>query len=352
MCKLSIVIPVYNGATYIKSCLEDLDKQTFKDWEAIFVNDGSQDNTWEVLTELVAPREKCKAVTQTNGGTSKARNTGMANANGTYVAFMDVDDELDPHMYETLVRLLDDTGVDIGLCGYWFKVETGKGKPYLEPKNYPACVLRGQAAIREKLISLWDTDMLSNVWNKLYRMDWLQQNGLQYREGHVYTEDRVFNRACLEKCRALAVSDQCLYYYVRERADSTSEKYRDDYFSIRHKEYMEFQTHFKRMGIWNDTAREYVSREFIERTAGCIENIFHAESALTEREKKSRMAEVISHPDVREALKCAKCRSRKMRILVLPLKLHNTGLTWFVYKAVYTVRKSNPALFHKLKGRR
>ena len=58
MCKLSIVIPVFNGAPYINSCLENLDKQTFKDWEAIFVNDGSSDNTWKVLTELVTPKEK------------------------------------------------------------------------------------------------------------------------------------------------------------------------------------------------------------------------------------------------------------------------------------------------------
>lgn len=352
MCKLSIVIPVYNGAPYIKSCLENLDKQTFKDWEAIFVNDGSPDNTWEVLTKLVTPKEKCKTVTQTNGGTSKARNTGLANATGQYITFMDVDDELDPSMYETLVRLLDDTGVDIAICGYWFKVETGKGEPYLEPKTYPTCFLQDRAAIRSRLVDLWDMDMLYNVWNKMYRMDFIKNYHLQYRVGHVYTEDRVFNRACLEVCSSIAITEQCLYYYVRERTGSTSEKYRKDYFDIRHKEYVEAQSHFKAMGAWDAKAQEYVCREFVERIAGCIENIFHAESALTEKDKKARIAEVISHPDVCKALKYAKCRSKKMRILVFPLKLQNTVLTWLVYKAVYTVRKSNPILFHKLKGRR
>lgn len=352
MCKLSIVIPVYNGAPYIKSCLENLDRQTLQDWEAIFVNDGSRDDTWQVLTELVTPKEKCRALTQTNGGTSKARNTGLASAAGQYVTFMDVDDELDLHMYEIMVRLMEQTQADIGVCGYYFKVETENAAPYLEAKSYPPCVLKGRSAIQKKLISLWDTDMLSNVWNKLYRMDWLQENGLRYREGHVYTEDRVFNRACVEKCRTLAVTEQCLYYYIRERVGSTSEKYREDYFTIRYKEYIEFQEHFKAMGIWDDAAREYVSREFVERMAGCIENIFHAEGALTENEKKARIAEVIAHPDVHEALKYAQCRSKKMRLLVEPLKLNNVELTYLTYKTVYLIRKSNPALFHKLKGRR
>lgn len=352
MCKLSIVIPVYNGAPYINSCLENLDKQTFKDWEAIFVNDGSPDNTWKVLTELVTPKEKCKAVSQTNGGTSKARNTGLANATGQYVTFMDVDDELDPCMYETLVGMMDETGADIATCGYWFKVETDKGEPYLEPKSYPTCFLADRAAIRSKLVDLWDKDMLYNVWNKMYRMDLIKNYHLQYRVGHVYTEDRVFNRACLEVCSSIAITEQCLYYYIRERTGSTSEKYREDYFDIRHKEYMEAQLHFKVMDAWDAKAQEYVCREFVERVAGCIENIFHAENTLTDKEKKMRIAEVISHLDVREALKYAKCRSKKMKILVMPLKLQNTELTWLIYKMIYIVRKSNPALFHKLKGKR
>lgn len=354
--KLSIVIPVYNGAKYVRTCLEMIRRQTLQDWEAIFVNDGSTDNSGALLDELAQMDARVMAFHQKNGGTSRARNCGLEHAKGEFVTFMDCDDELDPQMYETLVRLIEDTGTDMAVCGYYFKVEHAAGgeaaTAYLEEKSYPDCVLKSREQIREKLADLWDKDMLYNVWNKVYRMRLIREKELRYRDGHVYTEDRVFNRLFIENCDSIAVTSQCLYYYIRERMGSTSEKYRDDYFAIRHKEYMEFQTHFKTMGVWNAAAREYVSREFVERTAGCIENIFHAESALTGKDKKARIAEVISNPDVREALKYAECRSKKMRILVMPLKLQNTELTWLVYRAVYAVRKSDPVLFHKLKGKR
>ena len=354
--KLSIVIPVYNGEKYVSTCLEMIRQQTLQDWEAVFADDGSTDNSGELLDELAKTDERVKVYHQKNGGTARARNCGLDHASGQFVTFMDCDDELDPRMYETLVKLIEDTGTDMTVCGYYFKVEQAVNgevtTAYLEDKTYPDCILKGRDQIREKLVDLWDKDMLHNVWNKVYRMSLIRKKGLRYRDGHVYSEDRVFNRLFIENCDSIAVTSQCLYYYVRERVGSTSEKYWDIYFDIRHKEYIEQQEHFQHMDLWNDEAREYVCREFVERTAGCIENIFHAENALTEKDKKARIAEVISHPDVREALKYAKCRSKKMRILVMPLELQNTGLTWLVYKVVYTVRKSNPALFHRLKGKR
>ena len=356
MSKLSIVIPVYNGAPYIVGCLKSLDSQTFTDWEAIFVNDGSKDDTAKVLDRLVVPHERCTVIHKVNGGTAHTRNAGMDVATGKYITFMDVDDELDPTMYQKLVDLMDSTSVDLGICGYYFKIEreeNGRAETtYLEEKRYPTCVLRGKVAIQEKLIDMWDKDILHNVWNKIYRMDLIHEKGMRYRDGHVYSEDRVFNRLYLENCSSLAVLDECLYYYVRERVGSTTERYREDYFSIRQKEYVEQKTHLKSMGVWGDKAREYVSREFIERVAGTIENIFHAEGHLSEKEKRERIKYVITHPDVREAIRYAKCRSKKMRLLALPIKAQNAGLTYVLYKMVFTVRKHNPELFHRLKSRR
>ncbi len=353
MSKLSIVIPVYNGSQYISSCMENLQQQTFQDWQVFFVDDGSTDSSGEALDRLAGADIRYHVIHQENGGTARARNAGLDKASGEYVTFMDVDDELDPHMYEKLVRLMDETSADMCVCGYYFKIESSDGEnAYLEEKTYPSCVLKGEEEIRGKLVELWDRDMLSNVWNKLYRLDLIREKGLRYRDGHVYTEDRVFNRQFIENCSSIAVMGECLYYYVRERAGSTSEKYREDYFTIRHKEFQEFQTHFKKMKMWNAISREYVCREFTERIAGCIENIFHAGTTLTEKEKYRRIQAVIGHPDVRKAIRYARCRSRKMRLLVFPIRIQSTALTYAAYKTVYEVRRRNPALFHKLKSSR
>lgn len=353
MKKLSIVIPVYNGSKYISYCMENLQKQSFQDWKAFFVDDGSTDGSGEILDQLVKNDSRYHVIHQKNGGTARARNTGLDKADGVYVTFMDVDDELDSEMYEKLVRLMDETGADMGICGYYFKIENADGRnSYLERKSYPSCVLEGKEEICGKLVELWDRDMLSNVWNKFYRMKLIREKGLRYRDGHVYTEDRVFNRQFIENCSSIAVTEECLYYYVRERAGSTSERYREDYFIIRHKEYEEFQIHFKRMKIWNEVSREYVCREFTERIAGCIENIFHAGKNLTALQKYKKIQLITRHPDVRKAIKFARCRSLKMRIFVLPIRWNWALGAYGMGELIYLIRKSNPILFHKLKETR
>lgn len=354
--KLSIVIPVYNGAKYVSTCLEMIRQQTLQDWEAVFADDGSTDNSGELLDELAKTDERVKVYHQKNGGTARARNCGLDHASGQFVTFMDCDDELDPRMYETLVKLIEDTDTDMAVCGYYFKVEQAVNgevtTAYLEDKTYPDCILKGRDQIRKKLVDLWDKDMLHNVWNKAYRMSLIREKGLRYRDGHVYSEDRVFNRLFIENCDSIAVTSQCLYYYIRERAGSTSEKYWDIYFDIRHKEYIEQQEHFQHMDLWNDEAREYVCREFVERIAGCIENVFHAKNSLSEKQKKEKIRAFVTHPDVQDALQYAQCRSRKMKLLLYPVQHENVTMTYWIYRAVYVIREKNSALFHRLKSKR
>ena len=351
------MIPVYNGEKYVRTCLGMIRRQTLQDWEAIFVNDGSADNSGELLDELAKTDERVRVYHQKNGGTARARNCGLDHVAGEFVTFMDCDDELDPRIYETLVRLIEDTGADMSVCGYYFKIERAANyrteTAYLEEKSYPSCFLKDREQIKERLVELWDRDMLYNIWNKVYRMSLIREKGICYREGHVYSEDRVFNRAFIENCcGSMVITSECLYYYIRERVGSTSERYWDIYFNIRHKEYNEQREHFQRMGLWNDEAREYVCREFVERIAGCIENVFHAGDSLTKKQKKGKIRAFITHPDVQEALRYAKCRSRKMKLLLYPVRQENVFITYWLYKTVYMIREKDPTLFHKLKGKR
>ena len=92
MPKISIIMPVYNGAKYLEKSLESVSRQTFKDLEVICVDDGSTDNSLEVLDELKAKYDFIKVISQENQGSGKARNTGLQNAGGEYIAFLDADD--------------------------------------------------------------------------------------------------------------------------------------------------------------------------------------------------------------------------------------------------------------------
>ncbi|MCR5557151.1 MAG: glycosyltransferase family 2 protein [Butyrivibrio sp.] len=348
---VTIVVPVYNGVPYIQHCVEQLKAQSYTNIEVIFVNDGSKDDTAMVCSEAIKGDNRFLLINKENGGTSTARNAGIESAHGKYIAFFDCDDEYDSEMISILVAEMEKHNADMVSCGYFFKVQC-KDDVYLEEKSYPSRFFPNFEAMKYEYVDIWDSDMFYNIWNKLYRMDVIKANNLRYRVGHVYTEDRVFNRAFIKVCKGIVLIDKCLYYYVRERAGSTSERYWDKNFEVRVKEYNELKEHFKEMDAWDEKSREYVSREFIERVAGCIENVFHADKQLSTKQKYTLIKEMIDYPDVREASKYAECRSRKMKIIAAPIKNNMAFESFFIEWVIYLIRKNNPVLFHKMKGKR
>jgi len=97
---ISVIIPVYNVEKYLSRCLDSVLNQTFTDWEAICVNDGSPDGSAAILSEYAARDARFKVITQENGGLSDARNTGMKHATGEYILYLDSDDFIHPQTLE------------------------------------------------------------------------------------------------------------------------------------------------------------------------------------------------------------------------------------------------------------
>ena len=109
----SIIIPVFNVEKYLQVCLNSVLGQTYPDWEAICVNDGSTDGSLAILEENAAKEERIKIIDQPNAGTATARNTGIRSAHGDYIFFLDSDDWLELDTLEIIAGRLH--GEDI-LC--------------------------------------------------------------------------------------------------------------------------------------------------------------------------------------------------------------------------------------------
>jgi len=351
---VSIIVPVYNGAKYVKNCVNYIKQQDYPNIEVIFVNDGSTDNTLSECKKVEKTDKRFRVIDKANGGTSSTRNVGIEAAKGEYIAFFDVDDEYDPKIISKLVDILEKDNTDMAICGYYFKIEGVKNEDtvFLETKNYENKTYYTFDNLKKDYVDLWDRDMLYNVWNKLYRASVIYEDNLRFRVGHVYTEDRVFNRLFLTKTQKISITDECLYFYIRERVGSTSEKYRDDYFEIRNKEYNELISHFQEMNLWNEKSREYVSREFIERTVGAIENVFHAKKTLSFLQKYNKIKTMIFNDDIAEAAKYSRCRSTKMKVFEWAIRYKRVFIAYMLGNTIYSIRTINPVLFHKLKSRR
>lgn len=115
--KLTVIIPVYNAEKWIADCLESLLRQTFQDFEAIIVNDGSTDNSLKVIKSYSQRDNRLNCISTKNRGSAMAKNLGLRYASGKLITFLDADDYIDEMMYETMVSVMDSSKADIVECG-------------------------------------------------------------------------------------------------------------------------------------------------------------------------------------------------------------------------------------------
>ena len=127
MKKVSVIVPVYNVEKYIDKCLNTLVNQTLKDIEIIIVNDGSPDNSQEIIDKYQKKYpKKIKSYIKENGGQGSARNFGLEKATGEYIGYVDSDDFIELDMYEKLYNKAKKHDLDISICGNYCLTESGE----------------------------------------------------------------------------------------------------------------------------------------------------------------------------------------------------------------------------------
>jgi len=179
--KLSVVIPVYNGAKFLQGCFETLQQQTFQDFEIVFVDDGSTDNSGKILDKYADADNRVVVVHKKNGGVSAARNDGIKKAKGEYIHFMDVDDVLDNNYYEHMIYYAD--GTDIVCSGFVSNSKYSANLVY--HKSHRLVTLFGKLFWTQALIK-------SFVWRYLFKADFIKKNKLSFDTSLMSQEDAVF----------------------------------------------------------------------------------------------------------------------------------------------------------------
>lgn len=135
MCKISVIIPVYNVEQYINRCLKSLEDQTMKDYEVLVINDGSRENEKEIIKKYLGRNKNFFYFEKENGGQASARNYGIRKAKGDYILFLDGDDSLEENALQTLYEATLNKESDIVLCDGYF-VEGNEKKYFKTHYNY------------------------------------------------------------------------------------------------------------------------------------------------------------------------------------------------------------------------
>lgn len=123
---ISVIVPVYNVEKYLKRCVQSIIQQTYGELEIILVDDGSTDSSAELCEKLKSRDERIVVIHKKNGGLSSARNAGLDIAHGEYIGFVDSDDWIEPDMYESLLRSIEQMHADVAVTGICRIYEDGK----------------------------------------------------------------------------------------------------------------------------------------------------------------------------------------------------------------------------------
>lgn len=222
--KVSVIVPVYNTYNYLTKCLNSLVSQTLEDIEIVIVNDGTKDDSQEIIDKFaIKYPNKIKAFQKENGGLSSARNFGIKEATGEYIGFVDSDDYVSCDMFEKLYNKAKLNDFDIVECGLKFVYE--KDRKEKKAKQIPLIETMDKDKIKEHM-----TVMYPVVWNKIYKSEIIKKNNILFKEG-VWYEDVEWTLRLYSKVNKISFVKDEMYYYL-QRKDSISYTYNEKLYDL------------------------------------------------------------------------------------------------------------------------
>ncbi len=214
---ISVVVPVYNVASYLPKCIDSIINQTYSNLEIILVDDGSSDNSGFICDEYAKRDGRIIVIHKQNGGLSDARNAGIAACTGDYIAFVDSDDYIDHRMYEVLYNFAIQEKLDVAMCG---SVDDVNGR-LIYPQSFSPYVLSSKTEIINDLfVNKWGGACIA-VWNKLFKREVVKNIKFEY--GKTY-EDVFYILHWINNTVRFGRLSNPFYYYVQRVGSITNQK--------------------------------------------------------------------------------------------------------------------------------
>lgn len=217
MCKVSIIVPVYNKKKYLNGVLENIQKQEFNDFECILVDDGSTDGSQNICDVFSKKDSRFLTLHMSNSGVSNARNTGLMRARGKYITFIDADDSIDTNYLKKLVDDIENTGADLAITGM---------KKYWEDTNkveYLKTPINGFHAFKEILSQFAEIQLKTGIFGfccgKIFKKE-IAKN-IFFDASISLAEDFDFYLKIYPKVRKVYFDTECFYGYLQESSNNS-----------------------------------------------------------------------------------------------------------------------------------
>ena len=220
---VSVIVVAYNAEKYLKACLESIKRQSYEDFELIFVDDGSSDRTGEIAKKWAAKDSRIRFFAQNNSGVSKARNFAMDQSKGEYLAFIDADDVVEKDFIQQMVMMLERETADCAVVGR--ASFSGKRFPEVGVDRLINCTGKG-------LLNEIFSDLGGFVTDKLYRHSIIEKYMIRFNESIAVMEDMLFNIAYFQYSKKVCFNPAVRYFYRQHSESAYNNILNINWFSI------------------------------------------------------------------------------------------------------------------------
>lgn len=257
---ISIIVPVYNTENYLEKCLYSLVNQTYKNIEIIIIDDGSPDNSMNIIQKFVLADNRVKVISQKNQGLSGARNTGMNNANGDYIMFIDSDDWIEIDTCEKAINASEKYNADVVFWPYIKEFSDLQKDNYLfdkteiiwSEKNINQLSRRMVGLVGDELANPQSIDNLVTAWGKLYKKSVI--GDVRFTDTKIIgTEDALFNIEVFLEINSAVYIPDLLSHYRKDNEYSLTHNYKAKLVG----RWKEMYSRIKFLLDRNDMSREY-----------------------------------------------------------------------------------------------
>ncbi len=215
MCKLSIIVPVYNSEKYLDKCIESILNQDMINFELILINDGSTDNSENICKRYAEIDNRILIINKINGGQSSARNLGLNIARGKYIGFVDSDDWINKGMFSTLINILEKENSDIAICNsMWIYNDRNE----IKRVNDKLLIMDNFNGMKELITG---EKFIDTVWDKIYKKDLWDE--IRFPEGKIYEDTDTIYKV-FSKAKKSIFINEVLYYYIQRDGSTVNKK--------------------------------------------------------------------------------------------------------------------------------
>lgn len=247
---ITVIIPVYNAEKWIEKCIKSVINQTYKNLEIILVDDGSTDDSLTICNKFLEKDRRIKVIHTENRGVSSARNEGLNNSQGKWIAFVDADDWIEKNFCEKLIKEIKESNSDVALCGYkrvteenYESINTNGENEVIDKKIYIEKVLNPQTAYGFCHMKIINRSLIENI---------------RFEKSIVVGEDALFNLMIAKNIKRAIFIKEPLYNY-KINLNSTVKKFDENY----------VEKYLKSMQI----IKEYVEKNYKDKNV--IQNFYN-----------------------------------------------------------------------------